>query len=183
MSLDFLLENMWKTCVYMHFRIEAIVGHPTPNGSSLVCRICKIPPSCIAACGARICYIFRNYHMTCAYVHLRHHKHLVKACENHEFKERMRSLIRKQVKRTSKATNSAIVMEATKELMGELLLHPEGAPARKFDLEELVLVLYKYKYMSSPSISNNVTTSRYLQRFGLTHRSQTKCIKHKIGFQ
>jgi hypothetical protein len=47
-------------------------------------------------------------------------------------------------------------MEATKELVGELLLNPEGAPARKYDLEELMSVLEKCKYMSSPSICNDV---------------------------
>jgi hypothetical protein len=43
-------------------------------------------------------------------------------------------------------------MEATKELMGKLLIDPEGTLARKYDLEELVLVLKKCKYMSSLSI-------------------------------
>jgi hypothetical protein len=32
-------------------------------------------------------------------------------------------------------------MEATKELVGELQLDPEGMPVRKFDLEDLILVL------------------------------------------
>jgi hypothetical protein len=29
-------------------------------------------------------------------------------------------------------------MKASKELVGELLIDPEGAPVRKYDLEELV---------------------------------------------
>jgi hypothetical protein len=33
--------------------------------------------------------------------------------------------------------------------------------------EELVPVLDKCKYMTSPSVKNNVTTFRYLQRFGV----------------
>jgi hypothetical protein len=37
----------------------------------------------------------------------------MKACENHDFKERMHTLIGEQVERTPKATNSTIVMEAT----------------------------------------------------------------------
>jgi hypothetical protein len=63
--------------------------------------------------------------------------------------------------------NSAIVMEATKELLGELLLAPQGVPAKTMTFEELVLVLDKYKYMTSSSVKNNVTTFRYLQRFGV----------------
>jgi hypothetical protein len=100
-------------------------------------------------------------------MHLRLHEHLVKVGEDHEFKERTRTLIGQQVKSTPKATNSAIVMDATKELVEELSLDPEGAPARKFDLEELVPVLDKYKYMSSPSIKNGLTTFRYIWGIGI----------------
>jgi hypothetical protein len=46
-------------------------------------------------------------------------------------------------------------MEATKELVGELLLDPKGVPARKYDFEDLMLVLEKCKYMSLPSIHND----------------------------
>jgi hypothetical protein len=69
------------------------------------------------------------------------------------------------VERTPHATNSAIVMEATKELLEELLLVPQGVPAKTMTFEELVLI--KYKYMTLPSVKNNVTTFRYLQRFGV----------------
>jgi hypothetical protein len=71
------------------------------------------------------------------------------------------------VERTPHTMNSAIVMEATKELLGELLLAPQGVPAKTMTFEELVLVLDKYKYMTSSSVKNNVTTFRYLQRFGV----------------
>jgi hypothetical protein len=59
------------------------------------------------------------------------------------------------------------VMEATKELLGELLLAPQEVPAKTLTFEELVLVLDKYKYMTLPSVKNNVTTFRCLQRFGV----------------
>ena len=68
------------------------------------------------------------------------------------------------MERTSKATNFAIIMKATKELMGELLIDSKGEPARKFDLVELVYVLDKCKYISSPSMKNNIF--RYIYRFG-----------------
>jgi hypothetical protein len=66
------------------------------------------------------------------------------------------------VEKTPHATNSAIVMEATKELLGELLLAPQGVPAKTMTFEELVLVLDKCKYMMSPSVKNNITTFNYL---------------------
>jgi hypothetical protein len=79
----------------------------------------------------------------------------------------MRELIEEQVERTPKATNSAIIIEASKELVAELLINPDRAQVQKYDLEELVPVLEKCKYMSSPSIKNDVTAFRYIRRFGV----------------
>jgi hypothetical protein len=132
---------------------------------SLICKICKVSPLCIATCGARTYYVFGTANMTRACVYLGLHEHPVKVDENQEIKKRMRKLIGEQVERTLKATNSAIIVETTKELMDELLIDPEGAPTRKYDLEELVPVLDKCKYMSSPSIKNDVTAFRYIRRF------------------
>jgi hypothetical protein len=105
--------------------------------------------------------------MTRAYLHLGVHEHPVKVGEDQEIKERTHKLIEEQVERTPKATTSAIIMEASKELVGELLIDPKGAPVRKYNLEELVPILEKCKYMSSPSIKNDVTTFRYNRRFGV----------------
>jgi hypothetical protein len=58
-------------------------------------------------------------------------------------------------------------MKATKELLGELLLRPEGAPAKTFTFEDLVPVLDKCRYMNSPSIKNDVTSFRYIRRYGI----------------
>jgi hypothetical protein len=99
--------------------------------------------------------------MTRAFMHLWVHEHPVKVGEAQEIKERTHKLIEEQVERTPKAINSAIVMEASKELMDELLIDPKRVPVRKYNLEELVHVLEKCKYMSSPSIKNDVTAFRY----------------------
>jgi hypothetical protein len=105
--------------------------------------------------------------MTHACLHLGIHEHPVKVNKDQEIKERTRKLIEEQVERTPKAINSAIVMEASKELVGELLINPERAPIRKYDLEELVPILEKCKYMSSPSIKSDVIAFRYIRRFGV----------------
>jgi hypothetical protein len=123
------------------------VGQPAHAGLFLVCKIYKVLPVCIATCGARIYYVFGVANMTRACVHLGIHEHPVKVGGDQEIME---------------ATNSAIVMEASKKLVGELLIDPEGASVRKYDLEELIPVLEKYKYMSSPSIKNDVTTFGYI---------------------
>jgi len=71
------------------------------------------------------------------------------------------------MERTSVATNSSIVLEAMKELVGELLLHLDGVPLKTLNIVELLLVLNKCKYFSSPNIRNEVTSFKYLRRFGI----------------
>jgi hypothetical protein len=58
------------------------------------------------------------------------------------------------VERTPHVANSSIVIEATKVL--------EGAPTKTFTFEELVPVFDKCRYLSSPSIKNDMTSFRYI---------------------
>ena len=98
------------------------VGDAHPRGSTLLCTICKHPPSCIATCPAKVYYVVGKQSSTHAFVHLGTHCHPVKDGELRDMRERTRSLIGEQMERTPSATNSSIVMEATKELLGEFLL-------------------------------------------------------------
>ena len=78
-----------------------------------------------------------------------------------------RSLIGEQMERTPGATNSSIVMEATKELLGEFLLRPEGDSSRDMEFNDLVPVLDKCKYMTSPNIRNKVSSFKHFRKFGV----------------
>jgi hypothetical protein len=69
------------------------VGQPAPTGSTLVCKICKVPPICVATCAARIYYVYGAANMTRACLHLGVHKHPVKVDEDQEIKERTCKLI------------------------------------------------------------------------------------------
>ena len=60
-----------------------------------------------------------------------------------------------------------MVIEATKELVEELLLRPKDVSSKTFTFEELVPVLEKCRYMSLPSIKNDVTSFRYIRRYGV----------------
>ena len=143
------------------------VGQRAPTRSTLVCKICKVPPIYVVACAARVYYVFGAAHMTRACLHLGIHDHPVNVGEDQGIKERTHHLIEEEVERTPKATNSAIVIEASKELVSDLLINSEKATIQKFDLEELVSVLEKCKYMSFPNIKNNVTVFKFIQRFGV----------------
>ena len=60
------------------------VGDSHPQGSTLVCSICKHPPSCVATCLARVYYVLGKQSSTRAFVHLRTHSHPVKDGELQE---------------------------------------------------------------------------------------------------
>ncbi len=128
------------------------VGVPHPKGSTLVCKICKDPPLCISMCSARVYYVLGAPGMTRTYVHLGIHAHPVKDGELRDMQDRTRVLIGEQMEKTPTATNSSIVLEATKELLGELLLTQDGVKPTPLDFDDLVPVLDKCKYFSSPSI-------------------------------
>jgi hypothetical protein len=77
--------------------------------------------------GCSVLSPYGTANMTRACLHLGVHEHPIKVGEDHEIKDRTRKVIEDHVERTPKATNSAIVMEASKKLVGELLINPEGA--------------------------------------------------------
>jgi hypothetical protein len=54
------------------------IGQPAPIGSTLVCKICKVPPICVATCAARIYYVYGATNMIRACLHLGVHEHPIK---------------------------------------------------------------------------------------------------------
>src|SRR5579875_2017681 len=73
-----------------------LAGQPAPDGSTLVCKICKVPPVCVAICAASVYYVFGEDNMTRAFLHQGVHDHPVKVGDDQEIKERMRQLIEEQ---------------------------------------------------------------------------------------
>ena len=157
------------------------VGDAHPQGSTLVCSICKHPPSCIGTCPAKVYYVLGKQSSMRAFVHLRTHSHLMKDGELQDMQERTRSFIEEQMERTPSATNSSIVMEATKELLGEFLLRPEGDSSRVMDFNDLIPVLDKCKYITSPNIRNEVSF-KHFRKFGIINSITKLCSANKWAF-
>ena len=118
-----------------------LVGGPVPTSSTLVCKICKEPPKCIAPCVAKIFYVHGNDTTQRACIHLGNHRHPVKVGNCRDSRQRIGVLIEEHVERTSKATHSKIVLEASKDLVGEFLLRNDSDPHHLLSLEELEPVL------------------------------------------
>jgi hypothetical protein len=84
------------------------------------------------------------------------------------------------VEQTPKATHSKIVLEASKDLVGEILLRNDSDPHQLLWLEELETVFYRCKELHFPHLQNKVTTFKYLRRnYGL-HRQTLRC--QHLGF-
>jgi hypothetical protein len=73
------------------------VGCQPPSQSSIICKMCKTPPTCVATCTARIYDVFGRDHMTRVCVHLRVHEHPMKDGEYQDFIDRSRTLIENTV--------------------------------------------------------------------------------------
>ena len=167
------LGRAYRTSSYNDTKFEGVtkepfsVGGPPPFGSTLVYKICKMPPKCVALCSARIFYVHGDDTSHRACIHLDHHSHPVKVGDYRESRKKIDALIEKHVEQTQQATVSKIVMEASKDLLGEYLIHDENDPPTVLSLNELKLVFDSCKELNSPSLRNRVYTFKYLRRFGV----------------
>ena len=124
-------------------------------------------PNCVALCSARIFYVHGDDTSQRACIHLGHHSHPVKVGDCRESRKKIDALIEKHVDQTPQATVSKIVMEASKDLLGEYLIRDENDPPTILSLNELEPVFDSCKELNSPSLQNRVYTFKYLRRFGV----------------
>jgi hypothetical protein len=82
-------------------------------------------------------------------------------------KAEINGLIEEHIEKTPQAIKSAVVLEASKVLIGNYLLQPDDATPKKFFLEELVPIFDRCKDMASLNIRNKVMSFQYLRRYGV----------------
>src|SRR6202048_440846 len=102
-----------------------------------------------------------------ACIHLGNHHHPVKVGNCRDSQQRIDVLIKEHVERTPQATHSKIVLEASKDLVGEFLLRNDTDPHKLLSLEELEPVFDRCKELHSPHLRNKVTTFKYLRKLGV----------------
>ena len=139
----------------------AVTG-PPPSRSTLVCKICKEPPKCAAVCNARIFYVHGDESSQRACIHLGHHSHHIKVGDYRHSHKKIDALIEEHVDRTPQATVSKIVMETSKDLLGQYLIGNEDDPPSVLSLNELEPIFDSCKELNSPSLQNRVYTFKYL---------------------
>ena len=126
------------------------VGGPVHASSTLMCKICKEPLKCIAPCVAKIFYIHGNDTTQRVCIHLGNHCHPVKVGNCRDRRQRIDALIEEHVEQTPQATHSKIVLEASKELVGEFLLRNDSDLYQLLSLEELEPIIDRCKELNSP---------------------------------
>ena len=143
------------------------VSGPPLFGSTLVCKICKEPPKCATLCNTKIFYVHGDDSSQRTCIHLGHHSHPVKVGDYRHSRKKIDALIEKHVDRTPQATVSKIVMETSKDLLGQYLIHNKDDPPTVLSLNELEHVFDSCKELNSPNLQNRIYTFKYLRRFGV----------------
>ena len=157
-------ETEWSGYTVIPF----IAGGCPPEQSTLVCMVCKMPPTCLGACKARIYFAYSdNPEMTRAAIHLGHHGHLVARGMYRDSTKVICRLIAEQVAKTPTATNSAITLFASKDFLGHYLFHNGEGEKKMLKAEEMEEVMDRFQYLSSPSIRNVISSFRSYNHGGI----------------
>ena len=88
-------------------------------------------------CSARIFYIHGDDTSQRASIHLGHHSHPVKVGDYRQNCKKIDAFIKENVERTPQAMVSKIVVEASKDLLGEYLIRDKDDPPTILSLNEL----------------------------------------------
>ena len=130
-----------------------MVGENPPKESTLLCKVCKSPPTSLHHCDARIYYSYSdNVVITRAAIHLGYHAHPVAKGMYRDSAFEICALIAEEVSKTPSATNSAIALLASKEFMSTYLFHSGEGNKKMLQGQELDEVIDRFQYLSSPSI-------------------------------
>ena len=154
-----------------------------PKHSTLVCMVCKMPPTCPCACTARIYFAYSdNPNMTRAAFHLGHHGHSIARVMYRDSTKVICGLIAEQVAKTPTATNSAITLSTSKDFLGHYLFHNGEGEKKMLKPEEMEEVMDRFQYLSSPSIRNVISSFRSNNHGGIIDNIMTMKRESKFEF-
>ena len=163
--------------------IPFTAGQCPPKQSTLVCMVCKMPPTCLGACKARIYFAYsENPEMTRAAIHLGYHGHPIARGMYRDSTEVICGLIAEQVAKTPTATNSAITLSTSKDFLGHYLFHNGEGEKKMLKLEEMEEVMDRFQYLSSPSICNVISSFRSNNHGGIIDNIMTMKRESKLEF-
>ena len=163
--------------------IPFTAGGCPPKQSTLICMVCKVPPTCVGACKARIYFAYSdNPEMTRAAIHLGDHGHPVARGMYRDSTEVICGLIVEQVAKTPTSTNSAITLSASKDFLGQYLFHNGEGEKKMLKAEEMEEVMDRFQYLSSPSIRNVISSFHSSNHGGIIDNIMTMKRESKFEF-
>ena len=172
-------ETEWSGYTVIPFT----TGGCPPKQSTLVCMVCKMPPTCLGTCKARIYFAYSdNPEMTRATIHLGAHGHPVARGVYRDSTELICGLVAEQVAKTPTATNSAITLSASKDFLGHYLFHNGEGKKKMLKAEEMEEVMDRFQYLSSPSIRNVISSFRSNNHRGIIDNIMTMKRESKFEF-
>jgi hypothetical protein len=128
------------------------LGHSPSLDSTLICKVCKVLPTCVNFCDACIYYVRGKSDMTRACIHLRMHDHPVFDGICQETLDTISGLIAQEVSKTPISKNSAIVVATSREFLDKYFIHSGPGSKKMFQGKEPKGVLDKFEYLSSPNL-------------------------------
>jgi hypothetical protein len=142
-------ESKWTGRTNTPFSLE----HSPPPDSIPICKVCKVPLTCVNFCPRRIYYVLGKNDMARACIHLGMHNHL-------ETLDTISGLIAQEVSKTPTAKNSTIAMATSKEFLDEYHIYNGPRPKKMFWGQELGDVLDKFEHLSSSNLQNTISLSK-----------------------
>ena len=82
-------------------------------------------------------------------------------------RKRINTLLKEHVERTPQATHNKIVLEASKDIVGEFLLSDDSDTHRLLSLKELEPVFESSRELNPPNLPFEVTSFKHVRRFGV----------------
>jgi hypothetical protein len=122
-----------------------------PSGSTIVCRICKQPPKCIALCDAKIFNVYGKESSQIACIHIGTHQHPVKVGDYRDSRKRINALLEEHVDCSPQATYNKIILEANKDIVGDFFLSGNNDTQRLHSLKDLKPVFKRCRELNFQS--------------------------------
>jgi hypothetical protein len=149
-------ETEWSGRTNTPFKL----WHLPPPDSTLVCKVCKVPPICVNLCPGHIYYVLGKDDMSRACIHLRMHNHPVSDGIYRETLDTISGLIAQEVSKTPTTKNYAIAIATSIEFLDKYLIHSGPRPKKMLRGHELEDVLDKFEHLSSPNLRNTISLSK-----------------------
>ena len=120
----------------------------------IVCKFCKLAPSCIATCQCKMFYVVsKDPLMSRAYIHIGTHMHPIAKGDCRDAMDQIRDEIKSQVAKTPTAKASAIGIAVGKELLMKGLID-EAGDGRMLSKRELDSIFEKWSALSTSIVDN-----------------------------